>query len=457
MLIRFNVANFLSFDNEQEFSMIPGKVDKNKDRLIRWKNMNVLNFCALYGANASGKSNLTKAIDVARKIILNGIINLDRDMYCKIRETNKDVPSKFEFEIKSNNLYYAYGFSVNFSEASIIGEWLYEITPKREIMLFERDMLNKNFKYDIKFESERNKSKFDVYSSDIMNMNDVLLVSEISRKKLSGKDFNVFNEVFAWFKNTLNIIYPHTEIGPITKMFSNQGELDIVKLLNYFDTGISEYKLVETSEEEIKKYLPSDEYQHLMQFLEEPFKHKKVSTAYATLQTPKQLFVCRYDDENWSFHKLLFKHGTDCEAMFEYGEESDGTRRLIELLGVIHGDNDGKVFIIDELDRSLHPQMTKKFVETFFKLTKGKNTQLFITTHESSLLDLKLLRRDEIWFVERDKNYASKLYSLENFKVRYDKKVEKDYLEGRYGAVPVFKNFESFIGDLNEECKLKNS
>jgi AAA15 family ATPase/GTPase len=138
--------------------------------------------------------------------------------------------------------------------------------------------------------------------------------------------------------------------------------------------------------------------------------------------------------------------------MFDYGEESDGTRRLIELLDVIQNDNKGKTFLIDELDRSFHPQMTKKFIETFFKATKDNDTQLLITTHESNLLDLQLLRQDEIWFVERDKDYASRLYSLDNFKVRYDKKIDKNYLEGRYGAVPLFKNFDLLLGDENENC-----
>lgn len=119
-------------------------------------------------------------------------------------------------------------------------------------------------------------------------------------------------------------------------------------------------------------------------------------------------------------------------------------------MGIIHDDNKEYTFLIDELDRSLHPQLTKKFVETFLSLTKRHKNQLIITTHESSLLDLNLLRRDEIWFIERDQNYSSKLFSLENFKVRYDKKVEKAYLDGRYGGVPVFKDFSSFVGMKNE-------
>ena len=118
-------------------------------------------------------------------------------------------------------------------------------------------------------------------------------------------------------------------------------------------------------------------------------------------------------------------------------------------MDVILNDSDDKVFVIDELDRSFHPQMTIKFVETFLKWAraKEKNTQLIITTHESDLMDLSLLRRDEIWFAEKENDNSTKLYTLEKFKIRYDKVVNKDYLAGRYGAVPVFKDFDYLWGE----------
>ena len=144
--------------------------------------------------------------------------------------------------------------------------------------------------------------------------------------------------------------------------------------------------------------------------------------------------------------KLLFQHGED-ETLYEFGEESDGTQRLIELLDIILNESKDMVFIIDELDRSFHPQMTRKFVETFLKRTEKKNTQLIITTHESNLMDLSLLRRDEIWFAEKENDNSTRLYTLEKFKIRYDKVINKDYLAGRYGAVPVFKDFDYLWGE----------
>ena len=160
----------------------------------------------------------------------------------------------------------------------------------------------------------------------------------------------------------------------------------------------------------------------------------------------KTLFELEYDETGANeISKLMFLHGAD-EGQYEYGEESDGTQRLIELLDVILNQGEDKVFVIDELNRSLHPQMTIKFVETFLKFSEKKMTQLIITTHESNLMDLNILRRDEIWFAEKEKNNDTSLYTLEKFKIRYDKVVAKDYLAGRYGAVPVFQDFEYVWG-----------
>lgn len=452
MLLRFNISNFLSFDSEQEFSMLAGKVQKFDDRIIKANNnLNILKFCAMYGANASGKSNLIKAVDIAQNIIINGIDGLEQNnLYCKFKKENKDNPSKFEFEIMINDTCYAYGFTANLSTFTILGEWLYELSPQGESMIFQRDMVNNVFESDIIFEEESNKSKFSVYSEDIMNMNNILFLSELNRKNILHPDFEVFNNVFDWFSDKLKIIYPNTFLGNSFRAFNNDNDISIIKLLDYFDTGITGYKVENSSLEELRKYMELDAYEHFLKFIKKSSESKHEFKAHGILRTSIHLFELHHSNIELKINKLLFKHGAS-DLMFEFGEESDGTRRLIELLDVIHNDNNGMTFLIDELDRSLHPQMTKKFVETFLKVTKNKNTQLFITTHESNLLDLQLLRRDEIWFVERDKNYTSTLKSLDNFKVRYDKKIEKDYLEGRYGAVPLFKDFSSYIGDTYEQ------
>ncbi|WP_077612592.1 AAA family ATPase [Clostridium sp. Marseille-P2415] len=137
---------------------------------------------------------------------------------------------------------------------------------------------------------------------------------------------------------------------------------------------------------------------------------------------------------------IKLKHGKSFYS-YKFKEESDGTRRLFELLDMLLNKGNNKVYVIDEMERSLHPKLTSKFIELFDKLHCDQKMQLIFTTHESSIMDQELFRRDEIWFVERDKDNSSHIYSLDKFKERYDKKLSKAYLEGRYGAIPVFTSF----------------
>ena len=140
MLIRFRTSNFLSFDQEQELSMIAGNTKKKENHLIDENNLKLLKFSAIYGANASGKSNLFKAINFSKNIILGGIkVNL-ANLYCRIKDSNKNKISSFEYEIKIDNRFYAYGFDLMLSKNSIQAEWLYELdkNKNKEVLIFNR-------------------------------------------------------------------------------------------------------------------------------------------------------------------------------------------------------------------------------------------------------------------------------------------------------------------------------
>ena len=114
--------------------------------------------------------------------------------------------------------------------------------------------------------------------------------------------------------------------------------------------------------------------------------------------------------------------------MFEYTDESDGTKRLFDLVPILYDVGKDSVILIDEIDRSLHTKLSQKFLEMFYENNEDNTCQLIATTHDSNLLDLDLVRQDEIWFVERDESHASQLYSLNKFKERFDKKIDKEYL-----------------------------
>ena len=145
-------------------------------------------------------------------------------------------------------------------------------------------------------------------------------------------------------------------------------------------------------------------------------------------------------DENLKIkaYSLQFEHkNINPDIHFKISEESDGTARLFELIEILLSKKE-KTYVVDELDRCMHPCLTYKFIQNFFEYTKNNRTQLIVTTHESRLLDFKLLRRDEIWFVNKDDNGNSNIYSLEEYNARFDQKIDKAYLEGRYGGVPLF-------------------
>ena len=130
----------------------------------------------------------------------------------------------------------------------------------------------------------------------------------------------------------------------------------------------------------------------------------------------------------------------------ELNEESDGTRRLLDFIPALHQvKKNDSVYVIDEIDRSMHPILVWKFLDFFLRSCTSSNSQIIVTTHESNLLDLELLRRDEIWFVEKDQNLSSHIYSLSDFRVRTDQAIQKHYLSGRFGAIPFLGKLENIL------------
>ncbi len=154
-----------------------------------------------------------------------------------------------------------------------------------------------------------------------------------------------------------------------------------------------------------------------------------------------RLIFVSFKDSIPTFKEVSFIHNNFGNQPFSLSEESDGTQRILDLLAVLVTSKENSVFVIDEIDRSLHPQLTLHFIKNFLKLAKQRNIQLIITTHESHLLDLNILRQDEIFFVEKDSTGASVVFPFDKFKERFDKRIEKAYLDGRYGGVPLFDTF----------------
>ena len=441
MLLRFKVENFLSFNKNTEISLISGKARKFPEHIIQTKNISAVKSAVIYGANASGKSNLVKSIDFAARVIQDGLNNLNTmNKTFRLAKENKNI-STFEFEFCIGDKYYAYGFSSFLREKVIYEEWLYELKKDSEICLFERN--KSDIKTDIKFSNAENKNRFEIYSEDIRSQKSKLFLTDLSDKNLkNNKDFEIFQKIFNWFKTKIVVIYPDTIYAGINFINTDSDLKNIYSnMLKYFDTGIDDIISVEISMDELLKKHPNLRIPEIESDL--------TDNKMITLNLDSNLYTVykkRTNEIRAIQLGILHEVSDDKSETFEFCDESDGTRRLFDLIPLLYSfDNKDRIFIIDEIDRSLHPNLTYNFLKLFLSQTNNKS-QLLLITHDSNLLDQKLLRRDEIWFVEKDHNKSSQLTSLDNFQERFDKEIKKAYLVGRYGAVPNFKS--SYIKKL---------
>ena len=451
MLIRFNVRNFLSFASRangqtEEFSMIPGKVRNKREHLYEDSKLKLLKFAAIYGANASGKSNFVKAMDFARATIIKRLPDGASEKYCKSDIVNKDSKSYFEFEVKIDDSIYAYGFEVILSSGKFTSEWLVElIDSEREKNIFSRDIEHRLFEIGGQLNKKGLSDKLNVYLEDIKSDDSVLFLTMMNQNK---KDLynqypnaDVIKKVFNWIKYQLDINYPDRPISNYSYMANSENVEQICKIISAFGTGITNLSLVDVSPEVVLSKLPDfvrkDIISNLHEDVKELKKSKEQKEVGLIMRSNKDFFIMRVDkDENVKCKTIQFSHN-NLNSLFSLEEESDGTIRLLDLLEILlAGDN--KIYVVDELDRCLHPSLTYKFIETFLAEAEKKNIQLIVTTHESRLMDFDLLRRDEIWFVDKKMNGETDIYSLDEYNERFDKKIDKAYLDGRYGGVPIF-------------------
>ena len=445
MLVRFSIENFLSFNERTFFSMIPGKTRSkayHKNKAV--SNVQTLKFSAIFGANASGKSNLIKSIDFGRKLIL-GKEKLSSIQNQRFKLTSKpNANSRFEYEIQVNGCMYAYGFII--SKKSIIEEWLYLITPTKETLIFER--IDEKIKIN-----EEKISKYPDDEKEFWNFfinstkSDKLILSHASQLKIN-EDYSSFKHIKSilnWFKNSLTIVYPNSQsVGIHFELLQNEDlRMMFSKFLSYFDTGINsiEFDTVEPSRIRIPEHILTESINELLE------KDGEKTTAILSEPRTGQLVFLRKNGSEVTCSKMITKRKIcNTEEYVEFDptdEESDGTKRLLDLIPLLVDSMDGdNVIIIDEIERSLHPNLVMNFIEFYLdsSRTMANKTQLILATHESGILDQSIIRKDEVWFIAKAQDGSSHLSSLEEFKVRFDKELRKNYLIGRFNGIPKFGN-----------------
>ena len=442
MLVQFSVENFLSFDDEQVFSLVATNDDQHPRHSVAnipRKGEAVLRGAAIYGANAAGKSNLVQAMSFARRLIVEGTRSSQALPFRPFKMRPSDAPSKFEFVIQAQGIVYNYGFRADAER--IHEEWLFATPNKQEVSYFQRTT-GEDRKVEVEFGPSftgrtKRQEQFLGFVAQATRHNELFLTKAV--------DSNVtdLNPVYEWFDKTLLVISAETpamhlemtmqENEPLTRF------LEIV--LRSTGTGVER-----TATEEVAFDL-NGLTQPLPQGAKERIETELDSSeaVAVNLYGPQERRLMLKRGERGQIVQILLRlqhSGKDGQLVdFSLDEESDGTQRLINLIPALMmlRENASQVVVIDELDRRLHTLLSRFFIQAALNCDGDTpQSQLIFTTHDTNLLDLDLLRRDEIWFVEKDDGGASHLRSLAEYKIRPDFKAEKGYLNGRFGALPFF-------------------
>lgn len=456
MFIGFSVSNFLSFRKTQTISVLASKVARHKEHVLSSNGKKVLKTGLIYGANASGKSNLIKAIDFSSNIILRGLNVVDLNKkYFRIDDNGYKLPGVFEYRlITQSGKEYSYGIAISYEKKEILSEWLIRIEKNgKETCIFKRDIDESGVCYttsEVKIKNVDEKIRWEIYLEDFEgNISGLLrrksILSDIAVRSEGKKGiFSEISDVYLWFQNII-VLFPTSQYSGLNQMAENKKIRRFFSdFLKYFDTGIErvESELQQMEFDKIFEGIPKEAADKLKAGITNDIKEDSVM-----FKVNNHVYSLYKDNEgNIITTKMMQNHSNDNE-LFEYGEESDGTQRLMDLIPLFFEDNRKSVIFIDEIDRSLHTNLTRKFIEIFYELTKEGTSQIIATTHDSNLLDLELVRQDEIWFIKRMEDHSSGIYSLNRYKERYDKKIDKEYLLGRYDAIPVFD--EEILEEIN--------
>ncbi|HQP32853.1 MAG TPA: ATP-binding protein [Candidatus Cloacimonas sp.] len=435
MLIQFSVANCLSFNEKTTLEFFASKDRNLKEQLWMSESRyipNILKAAFIFGPNAGGKSNLIKAFYYAKSIVLGELNPLrNRTIYFKLCPDCSQKPIFFEFEMLIKRKIYRYGFEIK--EGVISREWLWNINSTGEHKVYERtfDKLQKN---KIGYGDNYKVLQQDEYFNFVLKgtpENKLFLTETINR------NIELFRDVFEWFKKIV-IIYPHSKLQSFNVLINNEFLLqEYRKLMKLCDLGIDDINIEKIEADEVLNKLPSAVRDNLRMDL----------PGNITLKTDER-YSMNFKNGIQEAYRILISHkipATESKIEFKINEESDGTNRIFDLIPVLQLLQEDAIVLVDELDRSLHPLVSRAFIKALFAANKQHQGQFIVTTHDATLLDVKLLRRDLIWFIRKNYKMESTLYSLQEFEqVRNDKALQKAYLAGLYGAIPI-------IADEDEE------
>lgn len=422
--------------------MLTGNFKIHGEHVYENKHVEVLKAASIYGANGAGKSNLIKAIYFLRNSISKGKVSTS-GLKHKTSENNLSKPTDFEIEFISNGAIYNYGLSID--ETKVINEWLVKIEkPGKEETIFDREVVDgtQTLKLHKRYlEKTEDQIRKDLYEKEFLVTDELFISIDLKLKENKIKEIT---EVYNWINSNLVIVFPHSKPAYLVAKFLMQKEFKDFSnhLLCGFDTGINELR---TDTLSLEQYFGEDDKAKAKSIAD------RLNAGEQLIPIPSATDVVAMLDDNKKpvIKKLCTIHTGDKgqEVKFDLSEESDGTKRLIDFIPALYTILFKEaVVIIDEIDRSIHPYLLKSLIRKIMG-EKKTNGQLIFTTHESNLLDLEIFRQDEIWFAEKDHSGSTKLYSMSEYKPRYDSDIRKGYLNGRFGAIPFLGN----LADLKWE------
>ena len=400
----------------------------------------------ILGANASGKTNFVKAMACAQELIENGLSTGQSmpEWSFKLDPSSQEKPTIFSFEIRTELGCFEYEFAID--RSSVVYEVLKKVTRRSERVVFKRIRKDEfyDFSTSIKFKSSKDKQFFE-FTEQGSPSNKLFLTECRDRNMIKNIPYiESINSVMNWFEEKLTIIFPHSKYSGLEMAMHKDGDAAgyFSEILSRYDTGIQSLELVEVEFQSWLDGLPKEAAEQINSAL------KKGDDFMFTIQIASnaRYRVYRSDDGPVKVFKVLLNHENILgdNVPFSIAEESDGTQRLIDLIPGLRQISMGeKVFVIDELDRSLHPTVTRSIISDFLSETAGGPGQLIVTTHDSTLLDQELLRKDEYWFTRKSDQGNSEIYSLEEFDLRFDKSLQKDYLNGRFNGVPIIRHAQA--------------
>ncbi len=447
MLIRFLVKNLFSFKELTEFNMLPGRFNRMPYHVYDAGGLELLKLNAMYGANGAGKSNLIKSLALLTEFLETGRmpIELLTETFKFDKENRqKDVYLGVEF-IKDDVPYY-YGITVN--QGIIIEEELQRsgLGKKEDYALFSRTDKPGDKELEVTFCKEvmddKEASVFPFFlKNEVLERNQPVLFHMASRK---NKVFEPFKKALQWFTYDLVPIMPGSRPSGMSMHLEQDAGLYqfASQVMQSFNTGI---KSINIETIPIDDFFGEDDKQQAERITAElkanPDRIRPFNTAHEEI-----LFVL--EKNKVVAKRLYFLHDTDGGIVkFTAPEESDGTRRLLEYLPAFYAAIKSKrVYLVDEIERSIHPLLIKELINKFSHDEKTHG-QLIFSTHESNLLDQDIFRQDEIWFAEKNKEGATEIYPLSEFKEHHTLDIRKGYLNGRYGGIPFLGNLK----DLNWE------